>query len=83
MNSMHVAQGKSRRREYGRAGKAVFLLTGLGFDFRITMLKPNTYDGLLFVTAEGPPNTACCVWGPKERDGPLDCKHREDRVLRF
>ncbi len=31
------------------------------------MLKPNTYDGLLFVTAEGPPDTACCVWGPEEK----------------
>jgi len=29
------------------------------------MLKPNTYDGLLFVTAEGPPGTACRVLGPR------------------
>jgi hypothetical protein len=46
------------------------------------MLEPNTYDGLLFVTAEGPPDTVCGVWGPKERDGPFACKHREDRVFR-
>jgi hypothetical protein len=36
----------------GRPGNSGFLLTGAGFEFRISGLRPTTYDGLLFVTAQ-------------------------------
>jgi len=34
----------------GNPGETGFLLTGAVFDFSISALEPNTYDGLLFVT---------------------------------
>jgi hypothetical protein len=34
----------------GEVDKSGFLLTEGGFGFRISRVKPNTYDGLLFVT---------------------------------
>jgi len=34
----------------GKVGNGGFLLTEGGFDFRISRVKPNIYDGLLFVT---------------------------------
>ena len=34
----------------GEVDKSGFLLTEGGFDFRISRVKPNTYDGLLFVS---------------------------------
>jgi hypothetical protein len=39
------------REKIGKGGEGGFLLTEREFNFRIITLEPNTYDGLLFVTA--------------------------------
>ena len=49
--------------------KRGFLLTGGGFEFRISRLKPTTYDGLLFVTATGVPNAVDDGWVPEKGMG--------------
>lgn len=40
----------TRCAKLGNLGETGFLLTGAVFDFSISALEPNTYDGLLFVT---------------------------------
>ena len=51
----------------GGLRKQGFLLTEGGFEFRISRLKPTTYNGLLFVTAQGVPNAVSRGWGPRKK----------------
>jgi hypothetical protein len=65
--------------EAGGIGQSAFLLTEGGFDFRISRLEPNSYDGLLTCNRlTGSPTRFVAFGDPRKRDGPHDCKGRED-----
>ena len=67
LHGRHSKKGRPGCDKVGGVSKWGFLLTEGGFEFRISRLKPTTYNGLLFVTAEGLPNAVGRVGGPRKK----------------